>query len=184
LLLDCIKLNAIKVPDVGVKEICGKCELLIQRVTEPGRTIPYAGLIFVTAASNQADNHIGNVIERVFNPKQGIRQSSRVRAGPAMSAIQEAQSSTDDEYYSPVSESEDVGIAHLIRPSKPSGAAASALSSQGKGKSKKGGKTRKPILRTRRRHKTQIQVKFARNTKQTRNLKVKTKRRYTRRGGA
>jgi hypothetical protein len=177
MLLVCIHLQAITVDGAIVDAICEKCKLLIQSVRDSKRTTTYAAMIFTTAVSP-------NVIERILNSQVGIRQSNRqqVRAGPAMSAIQEAQSSTDDEYHIPVSESEDdvVGIVHLLKqPSKTKTSGSAASSSQGKGKSKQGGKTRKSMLRTRRRHKKQIQV--TRNKKQTRNLKVKNKRRYTRR---
>ena len=77
-------------------------------------------------------------------------------------------------------EASGAGIAHLLKKVKGSkSSSGAAAKGKSKGKSKEGGKTRKPMLRTRRRHKKQIQV--TRNKKQTRNLKVKNKRRYTRR---
>ena len=216
LLLDCIKLNAIKVPNI--QAVCVKCHQLVDHVTEPERTAPYAGVIFVTGGSHQDDNRIGDVIERVINHEQGVRKSKRPQAGRQQPRVGPAMPAIDEEFElqrtpsragpeltlrpragsegieltseSPPSqvmsdndsdnEASGAGVMPLLKSSKSSsGAAAKGKSNQMKGNSKKGGKPRKPMLRTRRRHKNRIQV--TRNKKQTRILKVKNKRRYTRR---
>jgi hypothetical protein len=201
LLMECVQRDAIMVPNI--RAICDKCQTLMSHITDRDRTATAASILFVTGSSPD-ENRISSVIARVIDRAQGVRQSGRRRqtrrhAAPAMPAIDEGielqempSSRTGSEGtelqellprdYESDSDAQDdaAGIAHLIRPSKTSGAAAS--SSQGKGKSKKGGNPRKSMLRrTRRRHKKQIQVKCARNKKQTRNLKVKNKRAFTRR---
>ena len=200
LLMECIHRDAIMVPNI--RAICDKCQTLISHITDRDRTATAASILFVTGSSPD-ENRISSVIARVIDRAQGVRQSgrrpTRRHAAPAMPAIDEGielqempSSRTGSEGtelqelphrdYESDSDAQDdtAGIAHLLRPSKTSGAAAS--SSQGKGKSKKGGNPRKSMLRrTRRRHKKQIQVKCARNKKQTRNLKVKNKRAFTRR---
>ena len=181
MLLVCIHSQAITVDGVIVDAICEKCESLIQSVKDPQRTATYAAMIFTTTAVSKADKHISIVIERILNSQLGIRQSSRqqVRGGPAMpaaaaaaamSAIREEDPSSDEEIDS--DNGAGVGQSQSLL-----GKSLKSISS--KPNSKKGGKPRKPMMRTRRKHKKRIQV--TRNKKQTRNLKVKNKRRYTRR---
>ena len=174
MLLVCIDVQAITVDGVIVDAICKKCESLIQSVKDPKRTATYAAMIFTTTAVSQSDKHISSVIERILNSQVGIRQSNRqqVRGGPAaaMSAIREEDPSSDEE----IDSDNGAGVGQSQRL-----LGKSLKSNSSKPNSAKGGKTRKPMMRTRRKHKKRIQV--TRNKKQTRILKVKNKRRYTRR---
>lgn len=181
LLMECIQRGAIMVPNI--RAICDKCQTLMSHITNRDRTATAASIIFVSGSSPD-ENRISSVIARVIDPKEGVRQSVRRqtrRQQPRMQPIGEEIElqemapryyETDDNGGN--TDDDRAGVMPLLRLSKTSRSVVPGKS--------KGGKLRKPMPRTRRRHKKQIQ-EVTRNKKQTRNLKVKNKnkRAFTRR---